>query len=75
MTIKLTGDVQTLYEASQLLKVSEKTLAKQAKAGRVPHFRIGKQFRFHRETLLEWARTGTVLQPTNSAELEVGNGN
>lgn len=60
---KTTGDdVLTLYEASQLLKVSEKTLANEAKAGNVPHFKIGKQFRFHRQELLAGARSAQATQ-------------
>ena len=56
----ISNEVLTLYQASKLLLVSEKTLAQQALAGKVPHFRIGKQFRFVRQELLTWASTRKV---------------
>lgn len=58
MAKTINDDVLTLYEASQLLKVSEKTLANEARAGNVPHRRIGKQYRFLRSELLAFVRTG-----------------
>jgi excisionase family DNA binding protein len=61
-------DVLTLFEAAKLLQVSEKTLANQAKAGQVPHCRIGKQFRFVRGELLAWARSTTAAKPKSDAE-------
>lgn len=51
------SDVLTLFEGAKLLKVSQKTLWAEAKAGRVPHFKVGKQYRFLRPLLLEWARS------------------
>jgi excisionase family DNA binding protein len=62
MATTTSDDVLTLYEASQLLKVSEKTLANESKAGQVPHCRIGKQFRFVRGELLAWARSTAAAQ-------------
>ncbi len=50
-------EVLKLLEAAKLLQVSEKTLWQEAKAGKIPHFRVGKQFRFIRTELLEWARS------------------
>jgi nitrogen PTS system EIIA component len=52
------AEVLTLFDAAKLLQVSEKTLSAQARAGAVPHFRIGKQYRFNRQELLDWARSG-----------------
>ncbi|MDP1563940.1 MAG: helix-turn-helix domain-containing protein [Pirellulaceae bacterium] len=68
MNKDITEEILTLYEASKHLQVSEKTLAQQAKAGLVPHFRIGKQFRFVREVLMEWAKTGAVPQRPEISE-------
>lgn len=45
----------TLYQAAKLLQISEKTLTRQAKAGEVPHFKVGKQYRFVKAELLSWA--------------------
>lgn len=52
------SEVLTLHDAAKLLQVSEKTLWTQARALEIPHFRIGKQYRFHRQQLLDWARSG-----------------
>ncbi|MEQ1904759.1 MAG: helix-turn-helix domain-containing protein [Pirellulaceae bacterium] len=49
-------EVLTLHAAAKFLQVSEKTLGQEAKAGNVPHFKIGKQYRFVRAELLAWAR-------------------
>jgi excisionase family DNA binding protein len=51
------SEVLTLFDAAKLLRVSEKTLWAQARAGAIPHFRVGKQYRFHKQELLEWARS------------------
>lgn len=51
------SEVLTLFDAAKEFKVSEKTLWAEAKAGRVPHFKVGKQYRFLRSLLLEWARS------------------
>ncbi len=49
-------DILTTFEAAKLLKVSEKTL--RCEVSTIPHFKIGKQFRFVRGELLRWARCG-----------------
>lgn len=62
------NEIQSLSEAAIFLQVSEKTLWLEAKAGRVPHFRVGKQFRFVRSELLEWARSCQVGKPAQSRD-------
>jgi len=49
------SEVLTLFEASKRLKVSERTLWQLAKDNAVPHFRVGKQYRFLSSALNEWA--------------------
>lgn len=46
----------TLAEAARLLQVSPKTLWSLARAYHIPHFRVGKQYRFARTELLAWAK-------------------
>ena len=48
--------VLTLAEAAEFLRVSERTLWSQVKAGEVPCFRLGKQYRFSLESLEQWCR-------------------
>jgi excisionase family DNA binding protein len=47
-------DVLTLEEAAELLRVAPEVLAARAGAGEVPGRRIGDEWRFRREALLEW---------------------
>jgi excisionase family DNA binding protein len=49
-------DVMDSKEAAALLKMPERSLTYQAKNERVPHFRVGKQYRFRRGVLLAWIR-------------------
>ncbi len=42
-------------EAARLLAVSEKTIYRWLKAGRLPGYLINEQYRFNRAELLEWA--------------------
>lgn len=45
--------VLTSREAAEFLKVSERTLWKLTKEGKVPHFRVGRVVRYVRGRLLE----------------------
>ncbi len=54
--------ILTLIEAAELLKVSDRTLWVEAKAGNVPCFRVGRQYRFVLAELLAWAKE--QQQPT-----------
>lgn len=51
------GDVYlTIPQAAVLLQISERTLWELARNGTVPNFQVGKQYRFRRETLDDWAQ-------------------
>lgn len=56
------SEVLTLFDAAKLLRVSEKTLWAQVRAGAIPHFKIGKQYRFSKAELLDWARSSQAKQ-------------
>jgi excisionase family DNA binding protein len=49
------SEVLTLFEASKRLKVSERTLWQLTRDKAVPHFKVGKQYRFLSSALNEWA--------------------
>lgn len=49
-----TNDVITLNEAAELLRVHPVTLRKRAVAWRVPHRRLGAEWRFSRNVLTAW---------------------
>lgn len=47
-------DVLTVDQAAELLQLSGKTLKRLAQAGRVPGRRVGNQWRFSRQALMDW---------------------
>lgn len=50
----------TVRDVSKLLKVSEKTVYRWIKSGKLPAYRVSDQYRFSRPELLEWATTRRV---------------
>jgi excisionase family DNA binding protein len=54
--IERTGHALTAGDLAKLLSVSRITIFKQAKAGRIPSFRIGTSVRFCPKTVAEWLR-------------------
>lgn len=48
------GDVLTLADAARLLQVAEEEVARLAQAGELPGRRIGEQWRFARQAILDW---------------------
>jgi excisionase family DNA binding protein len=55
--IAMTGHALTADELAHLLAVSRITIFKQAKAGRIPSFRIGTCVRFDPVVVAKWLRT------------------
>lgn len=51
-------DILTTPEAAELLRVGVHTIIREARAGRLPGRRIGKEWRFSRTGLLEWLNEG-----------------
>lgn len=47
-------DVLNVEEAAEFLSVSPWTIREQARTGRLPARKIGKEWRFSRQALLEW---------------------
>ncbi len=47
-------DVLTVEQAADLLQLSGKTLKRLAQAGRIPGRRVGNQWRFSRQALMDW---------------------
>ncbi len=63
-------DTLTLFEGARFLKVCDKTLRDECKAGRVPHQRVGTQFRFSAQALREWLRAKLVLGEVRNPEFD-----
>ena len=61
-------EVLTIDELATYLKVSKSTLYKLAQEGKVPGQKVGKHWRFHRETIEHWLGKNrsdvSVVQPT-----------
>ena len=57
MSATQADSVLTLFEASKFLKVSERTLWQLAKEDEVPHFKVGRQYRFLVSELEAWAKS------------------
>jgi excisionase family DNA binding protein len=55
--VENTGRALTADELARLLSVSRITIFKQAKAGRIPSFRIGTCVRFDPSAVAKWLRT------------------
>ena len=45
----------SVHDSAHLLKVSEKTIYRWVKQGKLPAYRVNEQYRFNRAELLEWA--------------------
>ena len=49
-------DVLTIDELSAYLKIPKSTLYKLVREGKIPSHKIGRHWRFHRETIDKWLR-------------------
>ena len=57
-------DVLNAQEAAQLLGANVETIRRLARKGAIPSFKIGKDWRFRRDTLFEWMETqNQIYQP------------
>ena len=56
MAKKAADLVLTIDELAAFLKLSKSTLYKLAQEGKVPGQKIGKHWRFHRETIDAWLK-------------------
>jgi PTS system nitrogen regulatory IIA component len=50
----------SVQDSAQLLSVSEKTIYRWVKQGKLPAYRVNEQYRFNRAELLEWATSQRV---------------
>jgi excisionase family DNA binding protein len=51
-----TGEVLTIEDLSEYLKIPKSTLYKLVREGSVPCQKVGKHWRFHKEAIDEWLR-------------------
>jgi PTS system nitrogen regulatory IIA component len=65
----------SVRDSARLLNVSEKTIYRWVKLGKLPAYRVSEQYRFNRAELLEWATSARVnvsaeifMEPHNGAQ-------
>ena len=51
------GDVMTLQEVAEYLKVGAKTIYSLVQRGRIPGFKVGGQWRFRRKDIEQWVES------------------
>lgn len=51
-------EVMDTLEAAKFLKVSRQTLMKYVQEGKIPAQKLGRQWRFSKEALVEWLKNG-----------------
>ena len=61
-------EVLNSKEAAEFLKVSRNTLMKFVQDGVIPAQKLGRQWRFSKESLLEWLKKGQVPKKEEEKE-------
>jgi excisionase family DNA binding protein len=64
-------EILTLQQAAEYLQVSERTILRAHKEGRVPGRQLGSQWRFDRQQLREWIRGEIDVPEPPSSQLEL----
>ena len=61
------SEIITIKEAAELLKIPISSVYKLAQEGKIPCQKIGRHWRFHRQTLVDWVASGQIynLKSTN----------
>lgn len=58
------NDILTTKEMCELLRIHQTTLYKACRASKIPHFRVGSDYRFVRKAVMEWLGA----EPVDKAE-------
>jgi excisionase family DNA binding protein len=64
---KRNDSVLTIDELSAYLKIAKSTLYKLAQEQKVPGQKVGRHWRFHRETIDLWLSKGEAYRPSRKA--------
>jgi excisionase family DNA binding protein len=48
------SDILTIDEAAALLKIPRSSVYKLAQQGKIPAKKVGRHWRFHRQTIVNW---------------------
>ena len=52
--------IMTIEETADLLKIPVSSVYKLAQAGKMPAQKVGRHWRFHRQTLIQWIADGQM---------------
>lgn len=63
-------EILTIDDLSEYLKVSKSTLYKLAQEGILPGSKVGKHWRFHKDTVVEWLKSHPQQLDKEEAEQE-----
>ena len=55
------GTIMTVHNVAKYLRLSEAKIYRMARTGGLPAFRIGKTWRFNKNSIDEWIREKTAL--------------
>lgn len=66
MVIKMGGDILTLQEVAEYLKVDERTVYRMVKSKQLPSFKVRNQWRFKKDALDRW------MEDSNATHGKVG---
>lgn len=64
----MNNDILNIEQATEFLGVSEKTLIKLLREEHIPARKIGREWRFSRESLLRWIASGDSIDYINQNE-------
>lgn len=63
-----TGAVFTVDDLAAYLKLPKRTIYKLAQEGKIPGQKVGRHWRFHRETINAWLTRGTRIRTASVEE-------
>ena len=66
-------EVLTAKELSNLLNISKPMIYEQCKQGRIPHFKVGREYRFSVRAIQKWMLETSEENQTRSKEIETNN--
>lgn len=63
------GEILTIKQVADYLKVTERTIYRLAAAKKIPAFKVGGTWRFSRADIESWIREQSSLGPSHDAPL------
>ncbi|MBI9046678.1 MAG: helix-turn-helix domain-containing protein [Anaerolineaceae bacterium] len=60
--MEFSSDIFTVEEAARYLKIPVSSIYKLAQEGRIPAQKVGRHWRFHRNTLDQWIAGGSQFE-------------